>query len=216
MNLEPCGVNWPDNPKIAGWSCCQTSRPRTDQGPASAHTASHGVEELEASRKRWQPRSRRTRSPTPGRESSVTHDGERIGWKPLVSSHSWSSSLEYFRPQRGQLDWWCRINPHRVMPTQVQENNYRVVRKRSSPIIWLGQVPRQIIHDYQALSGLAYWHTNRTKANHFFSIWLSLQGLIMKWKTTMKTATMYVYDDHKSQFAKETSHSEHVEKNESN
>ncbi len=72
-----------------------------------SHSLELGADELEASWRRGQPRSRHTMNPYPDRESSVTHDGERIWWKPLVSSHRTVVS-------RGQLDWWCRLNTTRV------------------------------------------------------------------------------------------------------
>ncbi len=46
-----------------------------------------GANELEASWRRGQPRSRPTWNPSPDRASSATHVGERTGWKCLASLH---------------------------------------------------------------------------------------------------------------------------------
>ncbi len=50
---------------------------------------------------------------SPDRESSATHDGERTGWKCLVSCTG-PPSLECLRTRRGQCSWLCRLNPPRV------------------------------------------------------------------------------------------------------
>ncbi len=70
------------------WSCWKTSRTWTDQGPSSAHAASH------VTQVNWRPTEyvgnhnhRGPGAPPFCRESLATHDGERTGWKALVSSH---------------------------------------------------------------------------------------------------------------------------------
>ncbi len=65
------------------WSCCKTSRRWAGQRPSPSHTTSHVAPTS------WgqQPRSRPTWIRSPDRESSATQDGERAGWKCLVSSH---------------------------------------------------------------------------------------------------------------------------------
>ncbi len=51
-------------------------------------------------------------SPSPDREFSATHDGERAGWKSLVSTGP--PSLGCLRPWRGQLNWYCRLHQPRL------------------------------------------------------------------------------------------------------
>ncbi len=58
------------------------------------HRLARGAGELEASRRRGQSLSRKTWSPSPD------HDGERNGWKSLVSSHR----TVY---PRCEFHWWC-------------------------------------------------------------------------------------------------------------
>ncbi len=48
---------------------------------------SRGAVKPKAGWRRRRPRSRETWNPTPDRVASATHDGERIGWKSLASSH---------------------------------------------------------------------------------------------------------------------------------
>ncbi len=74
------------------------------------------VGELEASRRREQPRSRQIWNPSPGRESSATHDGERTGRKLLVSSR-WT--IEPGVPQSGT--WWVKL----MMPAQPAQGECR-------------------------------------------------------------------------------------------
>ncbi len=51
------------------------------------HRLARDADELETSWRHEQPRSKQIWNRFPGRESSVTHDGERTGWKCLASSH---------------------------------------------------------------------------------------------------------------------------------
>ncbi len=76
------GLVMPQDVPKASWS-------RTFSYP---HHLARGADELEDSWRHELPRSRQTWNRSPVRESSATHDGDRTGWKCLVSSHRTAES----------------------------------------------------------------------------------------------------------------------------
>ncbi len=103
------------------WSRCKASRRWTDKG---SHGLAGDAAELEASWRCGQPRSRQARSLSPDRESSATHDGERTGWKSLVSSRR---TVEHEMPP--SVTWSTRL----AIPAQPAPSECRHKSKNFSP-----------------------------------------------------------------------------------